>query len=376
MEVLLHTHTLKNKGGREPRSLHPHATMAHLSRYLTFAALAAAAVAFLGRVERAAAWTYDDCLNLYALKESCPNGNWDDLDTNWPDTRPANKAECGDLHDWKGVGTFKPFGDQGEGQFSVSDLPQHVGDTTEDEVMSLVLADAGFLQNCSVLPAELALLPFLRFVNLANAGYSSSEIPSEWGKPSFGEVPCDRNGEAFECGSFRQLRALVLEGMDLQGSIPASLGDIATLGVLNLSNNALTGSIPASLGNYRTMRTFDLSRNDLSGRIPTELADMTKLGVLDEFIIHNNPRLQGTLPSAFCDPSTGLYVDTHNTDVDCGNSYNVPATLVIIFAVLVFLVCIVYCSWKSARRNLQAKAGVPKKGSRAASVSEGKGNLV
>ncbi|KAL6987868.1 hypothetical protein U1Q18_013614 [Sarracenia purpurea var. burkii] len=67
----------------------------------------------------------------------------------------------------------------------------------------------------------------------------------------------------------------------LEGEIPASIGDLRALYVLNLSHNALTGQIPSSLGNVTQLGSLDLSSNRLSGSIPITLARLTFLSFLN-----------------------------------------------------------------------------------------------
>ena len=95
-------------------------------------------------------------------------------------------------------------------------------------------------------------------------------------------------------------------GQWLRGMIPAELGDLEELTVLNLSRNRLSGEIPAGLdtdglptglGKLTKLETLDLSHNrdrgkfgvgahpGLSGRIPSEIS---KLQNLTELRLNNN----------------------------------------------------------------------------------------
>lgn len=66
------------------------------------------------------------------------------------------------------------------------------------------------------------------------------------------------------------------------GPIPAELGGLKLLYLLNLSHNAFSGKIPSSLGKLSQLEALDFSSNHLSGEIPVQLADgLTFLSVLN-----------------------------------------------------------------------------------------------
>lgn len=64
------------------------------------------------------------------------------------------------------------------------------------------------------------------------------------------------------------LKILVMARNKFSGSIPNSLGDLASLVTLDLSSNNLTGLIPDSLEKLEYMVRLNLSFNDLEGDIP------------------------------------------------------------------------------------------------------------
>ena len=84
---------------------------------------------------------------------------------------------------------------------------------------------------------------------------------------------------------------LVLKGKGLDGSIPASLGRLSALTVLNLRSNDLTGSIPSELNDLGNLTVLNLHSNMLSGQV-TDLSG-TKL---EELYLPNN-RLTGSIPA-------------------------------------------------------------------------------
>lgn len=102
-----------------------------------------------------------------------------------------------------------------------------------------------------------------------------------------------------ELGELTALEVLDISGANanrpyggLTEVIPPELGNLSRLGSLNLNNGFLSGNIPPELGALVNLRALNLSRNQLSGRIPPELGRLTQLHTLD---ISNN-FLDGSLP--------------------------------------------------------------------------------
>ena len=79
----------------------------------------------------------------------------------------------------------------------------------------------------------------------------------------------------------------------LTGTIPASLGNLSGLRDLLLHNNELTGVIPSALGRLSNLQVLALGLNQLSGTIPTELGSLNRLS---ELYLWGN-QLTGTIPS-------------------------------------------------------------------------------
>ena len=57
----------------------------------------------------------------------------------------------------------------------------------------------------------------------------------------------------------------------MTGEIPAELGSLSNLQILDLSLNDLRGEIPAELGSLSNLQILDLGGNDLRGEIPAEM---------------------------------------------------------------------------------------------------------
>ena len=90
-----------------------------------------------------------------------------------------------------------------------------------------------------------------------------------------------------------EVRSLILRENNLQGDIPADIGQLQELTVLNLSNNQLTGSIPNDIGQLQDIRSLYLGHNQLTGDVPNEIGQLRKL---NDLRLDNN-RLTGNIPS-------------------------------------------------------------------------------
>ncbi|GJN15790.1 hypothetical protein PR202_gb02731 [Eleusine coracana subsp. coracana] len=95
--------------------------------------------------------------------------------------------------------------------------------------------------------------------------------------------------------SLPSLRVLELPGNSLTGDIPAAIGTLSRLTVLNLADNHLTGSIPASITSLgSSLKHLDLANNRLTGRVPT---DFGNLAMLSRALLGRN-RLSGPIPAS------------------------------------------------------------------------------
>ena len=95
-----------------------------------------------------------------------------------------------------------------------------------------------------------------------------------------------------EVGSLTKLTVLELPGNSLNGSIPMELGQLANLEALDLGENHLSGAIPPELGGLTNLTQLGLGRNRLTGSIPMELGQLARL---DELDLREN-QLSGAIP--------------------------------------------------------------------------------
>ncbi|XP_056176806.1 LRR receptor-like serine/threonine-protein kinase ERECTA isoform X2 [Syzygium oleosum] len=86
---------------------------------------------------------------------------------------------------------------------------------------------------------------------------------------------------------------LNLTGLNMDGEISPSIGDLKGLLSLDLSRNRLTGQIPDEIGDCSSLRSLDLSFNELYGDIPFSISKLKQL----ECLVLKNNQLIGPIPS-------------------------------------------------------------------------------
>ena len=101
-------------------------------------------------------------------------------------------------------------------------------------------------------------------------------------------------------GSPIRVITIRLQKEDLDGSIPAGIGDLDALINLWLYTNSLSGPLPDSLGNLSNLKTLMLAWNDMSGQIPLSLDNLT----LDRLWLRGN-NFTGCVPANLLDVADG-----------------------------------------------------------------------
>jgi Leucine-rich repeat (LRR) protein len=97
-------------------------------------------------------------------------------------------------------------------------------------------------------------------------------------------------------GNMKYLQVLNLGHNQLNGTIPIEFSGLKSIGALDLSNNHVTGSIPPGLGGLNFLADFDVSNNNLSGPIPSS----GQLTTFPQSRYSNNSALCG-IPLPPCD---------------------------------------------------------------------------
>jgi len=102
----------------------------------------------------------------------------------------------------------------------------------------------------------------------------------------------DLTGEIPNLSGLTNLTYLDLNDNQLSGSIPSTMGNLTSLEDLRLYNNQLSGTIPIELGNINSLIFLYLYKNELSGSIPAELGNLNNLELL---YLYDN-QLSGSVP--------------------------------------------------------------------------------
>jgi hypothetical protein len=126
---------------------------------------------------------------------------------------------------------------------------------------------------------------------------------SQWVQSSTDNHECDWTGIDCEQGvldgeiSVQVVGAISLSGSSLRGSIPADLGLLSYLLILDVRDNSLGGSLPESIGTWLDLQQFLVNDNSLTGTIPETIVNWSKV----EIIRLGSNQFTGSVPEGICD---------------------------------------------------------------------------
>ena len=128
-----------------------------------------------------------------------------------------------------------------------------------------------------------------------------------------GEIPA-------AIGNLSTLQNLNLSGNSIQGEIPPTIGNLTALEDLNLSGNKIEGEIPPAIGNLSSLQNLNLSGNEINGGIPKEIGKLTNLEDLN--LSDNN--IDGDIPEEIGNLESLKNLNISDNDI----TGNLPETMV------------------------------------------------
>ena len=112
-------------------------------------------------------------------------------------------------------------------------------------------------------------------------------------------------------GNLSNLEQLRLYDNQLSGSVPTWLGNLSNLQWLNLRTNGFTDGIPAELGRLSNLTYLNLGANDLTGTIPSDLGNLSNL----QWLILRTNGFTGGIPAELGRLSNLTYLNLGANDL-------------------------------------------------------------
>ena len=232
-----------------------------------------------------------DSLALVAIYDASDGANWKE-ERRWDLTKPINE--------WDGVkltdGRVTQLAITAQGVINTSwTLPQAIGDLTELTVLKL--------NQCKLageLPEEVFTLSKLTDLWLQNNDLTGTFSDKYTQLSNLKNLYIDRN-------------------KNLQGSLPASIGNLKKLESINIAQTQFSGPIPDELSQCSALKNIMAYSNSLSGEIPDFWDQLPNIGVLQ---LYGNPGITGPLP-----PSIGTLKKATGIQLkNCNLTGNIPAS--------------------------------------------------
>ena len=161
-------------------------------------------------------------------------------------------------------------------------------------------------------PPELCDLPELEYLSLAFNDIGG-QIPAPVGSMESLEVldlrACGLTGTIPYFGKMSSLANLDLSENSLGGSLSTEIGLLRSLTEFVVHSNQMEGTLPTELGSLSNLVVFDIRENFFGEKLPSELS---RLSDLDQFLVSHN-YFQGSVPDGVC----SLVDDLRVVDVGC-----------------------------------------------------------
>jgi len=118
--------------------------------------------------------------------------------------------------------------------------------------------------------------------------------PHTWPPPDNISVPLGHcTWDGIKCNAEGDVIHVRLTVKDVEGTIPAAIGELQHLEQFYLYSNSIRGTIPPEIGQLKKLTHLSLGENKIKGTIPSTIGDMDSL----KFLYLNGNRLRGTIPA-------------------------------------------------------------------------------
>ncbi|KAF8034778.1 hypothetical protein BT93_C0943 [Corymbia citriodora subsp. variegata] len=176
---------------------------------------------------------------------------------------------------------------------------------------SLEVLLLGVVNMSSEVPNNIANLSSLRTLSMDKCHLHGAFPSAIFKLPKLRHLRVAENialtGRLPDFNSSSPLKELQLQVTGFLGGLPASIGNLRSLHILNLNCNMckLTGSLPASIGKLSSLSFLDIGGCKFSGSLPSSIGSLTSLSYLS--IVGCN--FSGSIPASFDNLSNLEYLD-------------------------------------------------------------------
>jgi len=117
--------------------------------------------------------------------------------------------------------------------------------------------------------------------------------PYTWPKPDNISSPLEHCAwDGITCNAQGDVTRIRLTVKDVEGTIPASVGQLQHMEQFYLYSNFIRGTIPPELGMLSKLTHLSLGENKIRGTVPAEIGNLSSL----TFLYLNGNSLRGTIP--------------------------------------------------------------------------------
>jgi len=173
--------------------------------------------------------------------------------------------------------------------------------------------------NTIILEADCDALMDLYTATTGASWTNTVAVDTIWG-PGGDADPCTWYGVTCNTSTPKRVTQIGLYGNNLDGSLPASIGDLTALTNLDLGFNYITGALPTSIENFTNLKYLTLSNNLFTGSIPTEIGNVNSLVDLE---LESSGFTGSTIPTSIGNLTNLTYLSLSGN----GFTGSIPASL-------------------------------------------------